>query len=106
VITRQPAFQAEGCLVAHSLDEAISLAQTRGEQEAFVIGGAEIYTQALPQADRLYLTLVDAEPEADAFFPAFDTAAWEQRESTAVEANEKDQFDSTFLLLQRPLAKP
>jgi dihydrofolate reductase len=101
IITRQPAFQAEGCFVVHSLEEAIALAQTHGEQETFIIGGAEIYKQALPLADRLYLTLVEAEPEADAFFPAFDEAQWQKVEEQFVAADEKNQHATTFLLLRR-----
>lgn len=101
IVTRQPTFQAEGCFVVHSLDEALALARMRGEQEAFVIGGAEIYTQALPLADHLYLTLVEAEPKADAFFPDFDEAQWEKAEEQFVAADEKNQYASTFYLLTR-----
>lgn len=101
VITRQPDFQAEGCLLAPSLEAAIALAQARGEPEAFVIGGAEIYAQALPHADRLYLTLVDAEPEADAFFPELAEPDWQRLETTTVVADEKNQYASTFTVLHR-----
>ena len=101
IITRQPNFQAEGCLIAHSLDEAITLAQSRGEQEVFIIGGAEIYAQALSIADRMYLTLVDAEPEADAFFPKFEEKAWGKIEEEIVAANEKNPFLMRFLLLSK-----
>ncbi len=99
IITRQPDFQAADCLVVHSLDEAIALAASRGEQEAFIIGGAEIYAQALPLAARLYLTLVDAAPEADAFFPAFDEARWQRTEEKFVAADEKNQYAASFSLL-------
>lgn len=101
VITRQTDFQAEGCLLAPSLEAAIAIAQARGEQEAFVIGGAEIYAQALPHADRLYLTLVDAAPEADAFFPELAETDWQRLETITVEADEKNQYASTFTLLHR-----
>lgn len=101
IITRQPEFQAEGCLVAHSFDEAVKLAQARGEQEAFVIGGGEIYAQALPQADRLYLTLVEAAPEADAFFPELANDNWQRGAEQFVAADEKNQYDSRFFLLTR-----
>ncbi|MBS1811398.1 MAG: dihydrofolate reductase [Acidobacteria bacterium] len=101
IITRQSDFQAEGCLIAHSFDAAVELARTRGEQEAFVIGGAEIYAQALPMTDRLYLTLVEVVPEADAFFPALDESEWERSEETFVAADEKNQYDSRFVLLRR-----
>lgn len=101
VITRQMDFQAEGCLIVHSLDEAIALAKARGEQEAFIIGGAEIYAQSLPHADRLYLTLVDAAPEADVFFPAFVEADWQAQDTITVEADDKNQYASTFTVLHR-----
>jgi dihydrofolate reductase len=101
IITRQPDFLVEGCLIAHSLDGAIDLAKSRGEQEAFIIGGAEIYAQALSTADRMYLTLVEAEPEADAFFPAFDENAWEKSAEEIVGADEKNQYLMIFLTLNR-----
>ncbi len=101
IITRQPNFQAEGCLIAYSLDEAIDLAKSRGEQEAFIIGGAEIYAQALFIADRMYLTLVDAEPEADAFFPEFNKNLWEKGDKEIVAADEKNQYAVQFITWEK-----
>jgi dihydrofolate reductase len=101
IITRNPDYTAEGCVVTHSLDDALELARSHGETEAFVIGGAEIYAQALAQADRLYLTLVDAEVEADAFFPEFDQTDWIEHESQQQAKDEKNQFDFKFLKLIR-----
>lgn len=76
VVTRQTQAAWPGCEVAHSLEEALTLA---GDvPEVFVIGGAELYAQALPRADRLYLTLIDADYEGDAFFPAFDHKEWRE----------------------------
>ena len=68
VITRNPEFRAEGCLVASSLDEAISKA-SEIDKEVFVIGGGEIYKQAFPKADKIYLTLVESDAEGNIFFP-------------------------------------
>jgi dihydrofolate reductase len=101
VVTRQPDFQIEGCLVVNSVDEALTLAHARGEQEVFVIGGAEIYAQTLAQAARLYLTLVEAEVEADTFFPAFAEADWQEIERGAHAADEKHQYAFTFVTLTR-----
>ncbi|MFN7947002.1 MAG: dihydrofolate reductase [Blastocatellia bacterium] len=101
IITRDPAYQAEGCLIAHSVDEALALARSRGETEAFIIGGAEIYAQTLERADRLYLTQVHATVDADVFFPAFDQSAWREQEVSQHEAGEKNQYPSTFKLLVR-----
>lgn len=72
VITRNMEFHPAGFLVAHSLSEALDMAKgSPGSEEAFIIGGGEIYREAIGQADRLYLTLVDAEADADTFFPEY-----------------------------------
>lgn len=70
VITRDRGFSANGCLVAHSLDEAIIIA-TELQGKLFIIGGGQIYTQAMDIADKLILTLVDGEFEGDTFFPDY-----------------------------------
>jgi len=86
VLSRQPALQLAGAEVFRSLDEA--LATCPAGDRVFVIGGAQIYTQALPLADRLELTEVDADfPGADAFFPAWDRDAFaEGQRETQVSA--------------------
>jgi dihydrofolate reductase len=76
VVTRSGACAPAGCRVVRSLEAA--LAQAGGASEAFVIGGAEIYALALPLAQRLYLTEIDAEFEGDTVFPCFDRAAWSE----------------------------
>lgn len=101
IVTRQADYKAAGCLVTASLDEAVSLAQARGEQEAFVIGGAEIYAAALPKADRIHLTLVAASPEADTFFPEFDEAEWHRTKEGSAEADDRNQYAMTFVTLNR-----
>lgn len=101
IVTRQAGFKAEGCFVVNSVDAALALARERKELEVFVIGGAEIYAQTLKQADRLYLTLVDAEVEADTFFPLFDETAWVEQEAIPHAADEKNQYAFTFKTLVR-----
>ena len=101
IVTRDPNFQAAGCAICHSPAEAIELARLRGESEVFVCGGAEIYAQTIAQADRLYLTLIDAEVEADTFFPEFNLQDWSERECVFHPADEKNQFPFTFKLLVR-----
>jgi dihydrofolate reductase len=76
VVTRQAGARWDGCEVVHSLAEA--LAAAGGAPEVFVIGGAELYAQALPLGDRMYLTLLDADYEGDARFPAFDSSDWRE----------------------------
>lgn len=101
VVTRSESYKPEGCLIAHSVEEAIRVARERGETEAFVCGGAAIYAGALPGADRLYLTLVHTTVEADVFFPAIEQQAWTEKESSSHAKDEKNQYPLTFKLLEK-----
>lgn len=74
IVTRNKQFRVEGALIAHSLEQAI--AQCQQDEEIFIIGGAELYQQALQHADKLYVTEIDLEVQGDAFFPEIDTTAW------------------------------
>ncbi len=85
VITRSPDWTRSDCHAAHSLEAA--LAAVRARQDAFVIGGAEIYALALPIASRLHITEIERDFEGDAFFPEFDRSRWREtsRESRVLE---------------------
>ena len=74
ILSRRPDYEVAGATVVPDLDAALELARARGEQEVFVVGGAAVYAAALPRADRLYLTRVDAVVEGDVFFPDFEQA--------------------------------
>ncbi len=80
VVSRQSGLMLEGAEVFASLEAAVQRAEQwaseQGVSEVMLIGGAQLYAQGLPEADRLYLTRVELEPEGDAWFPAFDTAQW------------------------------
>ncbi|MDA7088895.1 dihydrofolate reductase [Pseudomonas sp. SA3-5] len=82
VISRQPGLQIEGAEVFASLEAAIvraeQWAREQGVDELMLIGGAQLYVQALPLAARLYLTRVETSPEGDAWFPEFDAGAWQR----------------------------
>lgn len=72
VITHEPDYQAEGCMVAHSLAEALKLAKAQpGSDEIFIIGGGQIYQEAIGLTNKLYLTYIDKEIEGDVFFPDY-----------------------------------
>jgi len=101
VVTRDRSHRAEGCLVVSSIPAALALAQERGETETFVIGGAEIYAQTLEMADRVYLTQVHAEVNADTFFPELNFDEWVEKESAFQLSDEKNQYSFTFKLLER-----
>ncbi|MCQ4330133.1 type 3 dihydrofolate reductase [Stutzerimonas stutzeri] len=85
VVSRQPDLQLEGAETFTSLDAALARAEQwareQGVDELMLIGGAQLYAQALPQAQRLYLTRIEANPEGDAYFPAYDEAEWERTDS-------------------------
>ena len=76
IVTRDPAYRAQGCLMATSIDAAIDACG--GDPELFFVGGAQLYAQVLPRADRLYLTEIQADYAGDAWFPEFDPALWRE----------------------------
>lgn len=99
VLTRERDYQHPGVDVVYSIDEAIGAAADA--QELMIIGGAQLYRQTLGRADRLYLTLIDAEIEGDTHFPEFNQDDWEAVEKTARPADEKNEYSLTFLVLHR-----
>lgn len=101
VITRQPDFTAPGAEVASSLDEALERARAlAGEGGVFIIGGGEIYRQAIPQADRLHVTHVEAEVEGDTVFPEIGPE-WKPVHEERVPAGEKDDFPTRYVIYER-----
>ena len=98
VITRQN-LEIEGCKVVHSLEEALSLFSP--EEELFVIGGAQIYAEALPLADRFYLTRVHHAYEGDTSFPKWNESEWSLVESERFERGEKYEYPFTIEIYER-----
>ena len=101
VVSRNPAYVANGAVVVRTIDEAIEYARAAGDDEAMVIGGGEIYALALPRADRLYFTLIDTEMEGDTFFPAFDETQWKEVEREDHAADERHPFAYSIRVLDR-----
>ena len=97
VITRNPEWHHAGVEAVSSLQAASALV---GQGEAFVIGGAQIYVEALPLATRLIITEIDAEFACDAFFPSWDIAAWMEISRESHQAAEQN-FDYAFVIYQR-----
>lgn len=87
VVTRNAGYQAHGCIVVFSLEQALERAESR---EVMVIGGGELYRQALPLARRMVLTLVECEPEADTWFPDWPEAEWREAAIRQVPADERN----------------
>jgi dihydrofolate reductase len=96
-----PDCPGENCFITHSIEQALALASERGDDEVFIIGGGEIFKQSLPLTDRIYLTQVHADVDADTFFAKFDENQWEELESSFHPADEKNQYPTTFKVLQR-----
>ncbi len=99
VITRQANYRNVGVLIARSLPEAIRLAGDT--DEVFVIGGGEIYSQALPLADRLYMTVVDENTDGDTHFPNWDPGQWRFVEETSHPADAKNLYSMHFRVFDR-----
>ena len=96
VITSNREWKAEEVMVASNLEDAIALAGAEHFQEIFIIGGGEIYKQAMPGADKIYMTRVHAELDGDTFFPVMDEAVWYLKENTDFDADEKHAYDYSF----------
>jgi len=105
VITRQKDFSAEGIIVVSSMEEAISIAEKQDYKELFVIGGGEIYKQAISIADKIYLTRVAAVLEGDTYFPAIDTDKWTMVSEQSYSADAKHQYAYHFQLWISKLEK-
>ncbi len=99
IVTRQPGYRVEGAIVAPSLDAALDAC--RGDDECFVIGGAQLYAAALPRATRLYLTVVAAEVAGDTRMPEFDLALWRQVSAQAFAADAKNPYDYVQTVYER-----
>ena len=80
VLTRNPAYPAAGAVVCQSLAEVLQRARSIGSEKLFVLGGGQVYEQALPLADEMILTHLPIEVEGDAYFPAWDEGEWEMVE--------------------------
>lgn len=98
IITRQ-AINIEGCEVVNSLDAALALCAN--EDEVFIVGGAEIYRQAIPVTDRIYLTVIDQDFDGDTFFPELNSIEWKVKDRENFEPDEKNKFRYSFITLER-----
>ena len=99
VLTRDPSYAAPGATVVHSVEAALAAA---GDVEEIIIGGgANLYAQLLPQSTRLYLTLVEAGLDGDAYFPEIEWPAWRETFRQHHPADERHNFAFTWLILER-----
>lgn len=101
IVTRNSEFKPEGCLVVNSLQDAFKA--TMSAQDVMIIGGADIYEQTLPIADRIYATEVKANLIADKHFPVFPENQWEEISRKSNQADEKNAFEHDFVVYKRKL---
>ena len=102
IITRNPDFQApEGHYAFSSLEEAIIFCNKIGVEKLFIIGGGQIYKEALPLCDQLEITEVDAAPEGDTFFPEIDITYWKETAREEFSADEKNEFPYAFVTYEK-----
>jgi dihydrofolate reductase len=99
VVTRNEDYIADGCTVANSLQEAVDLCEKEGE--VFIIGGAEVYRQAIHAADKVYLTRIDNEFDGDAFFPELNFSDWKLIKYVKHHSDEKNKYDYSFAEYER-----
>lgn len=102
VLSHDPDLRIEGCSVVCTLEEALAVARSAGEDQAFVIGGAQIYALALPRADRVHLTRIEADVEGDTRAPDFEALGWREVERDEHPADERNPHPYAFCVLERP----
>ncbi len=103
VLTRSLAYQASGCTVVDSLDEALTQARLSGAEEVLVIGGSEVFRQFMPMCEKVYLTIVEGDFEGDVFFPMalVDSSDWEVIHEENCPADTRNLFASRYRILER-----
>ena len=99
VVTRDKNYKAEGCVVVHSVEEALKA--TRDAEEVMVLGGAEIFKMFLDKVNRMYLTYIDGEFEGDTFFPEFDESEWKETLREEHKADSENPYDYVYVNLER-----
>ena len=101
ILTRNPFYLVSNCYITHSIDEALQVAEDNGDDEAFIIGGAQIYELAMDRCERLYLTEVDLEVEGDVLFPQLNMDEWKLISEEPHKADEKNEYDYVFKIFER-----
>lgn len=99
IITRNTNFKAAGCIIVNSLTEAVKIAAI--DEYPFILGGAEIYKQAMDVADILDLTIVHKEFDADVFFPEIDPTIWKETSREDLKADDKNKYDYSFVTFKK-----
>ncbi|UZJ80028.1 dihydrofolate reductase [Fictibacillus sp. KU28468] len=97
ILTRDESFQAEGCTVIHSIDQALE----RPEEEVCVIGGAEVFSLFMPHVQRMYITKINESFHGDTYFPEYDESEWKLVSETPGIVDEKNKYSHDFLVIEK-----
>lgn len=101
IITRNKDYKAEGCIIVNSIEEALEVAKSNGETEAFIIGGGEIYRSSLDITQTIYYTEVHESFEADTFYPHLEENIWVETSREYHTKNEKNAYNFSFVKYQK-----
>lgn len=101
IMTRDSNYSAPDCIIVNNVETAVSMANELEMDEIFIIGGAEIYRQLLPQIQRVYLTIIHHAFEGDAFFPELNKNEWHEISREKHLADDKNPYDYSFVVLER-----
>lgn len=99
ILTRDDNYKAEGCTIINDLNDITS--RFSEVEEIMIVGGSQLYAEILPLAKKLFITEVHAELEGDTYFPEFDRRQWREIERQAFKADEKNDFDYSFVVLNK-----
>ena len=94
-------FRAKGCITVFSLEEALRIASFAKDNEAFIIGGASVYKQAIDIADKLYITCIDEKFKGDAFFPEIDKNKWKKKSVKKHKIDSKNPYPYSFIVFKK-----
>jgi dihydrofolate reductase len=101
IVTRSNSFFAKDCVVVPSIHKALSITDQNGENEAFIIGGGQIFSQTINIINRIYLTIVETDSHADIFFPKINFANWNEIYFEKIPKGEGDEFATQYKILER-----
>lgn len=103
IVTRNPDYHQEGCIIVNSLEKALQLADKDNQEEAFILGGGEIYRQAMDICDRLYITEIKASFEGDTYFPTIDEKNWKEVKRIKNQSDQKNKYPYDFVVYERKI---
>ena len=105
VITHKMDFNPGDSIVVHSLEDAIHYAESLHEEEVFIVGGGEIFLQSINIVQRVYITIIDTFVKGDTCYPQINFSEWDILSEISNKADERNPFDYTYYILQRPVSK-